>query len=40
MFLRKLFNLKNSFALIENKEVNIIKKTVNAYKTDKIAVNA
>ena len=40
MFLRKLFNLKNSFALIEKKEVNIIKKTVNAYKTDKIAVNA
>ena len=40
MFLRKLFNLKNSFTLIENKEVNIIKKTINTYKTDKIAVNA
>ena len=39
-FLRKLFNLKNSFTLIENKEVNIINKTINTYKTDKIAVNA
>ena len=39
MFLRKLFNMKNSFTLIENQEINI-KKTVNTYKTDKIAVNA
>ena len=40
MFLRKLFNRKKSFTLIENNDVNIVEKTISTYKTDKIAVNA
>ena len=40
MFLRKLFNQKKSFTLIENNDVNIVEKTISTYKTDKIAVNA
>ena len=40
IFLRKIFKEKNSFALIEHGKDNILKKTVNSFKSDKIAVNA
>ena len=40
IFLRKIFKEKNSFSVIENIEDNILEKTANSYKSDKIAVNA
>ena len=40
LFLRKIFKTKNCFTVIENREDNILKKTVKPYKSDKIAVNA
>ncbi len=40
MFLRKIFQLKDSFSILENKKVNIAEKSLNSYQSDKIAVNA
>ena len=40
IFLKKIFKSQNSFAIIENKKVNIADNTVNSFKSEKIAVNA
>ena len=40
IFLRKIFKEKNSFSVIENGEDNILEKTINSFKSDKMAVNA
>jgi len=40
IFLRKIFKEKNSFSVIENVEDNILEKTINSFKSDKIAVYA
>ena len=40
IFLRKIFKEKNSFSVIENVEDNNLEKTINSFKSDKIAVYA